>query len=238
MLEKHLRILALERKIAVWQDRGIPPSVNWRDQIAETYLNEADIVLLLVSASFIASSYCWNIEVQAALERHKARTARVIPIILRPTRWQDTPLGQLQVLPTGAIPVTRWIDQDAAFTDVVQGIRKVVEELRRGKVAKTKEQWILEGKNYYQAHEYEEALAAYQNALELDAGDGFVRETLGHIQIQLGRYNEAFATYEELLRRSPSASAYLFKGLVLQRVGRSVEALEAYQKAREYGYSG
>ena len=91
-----------------------------------THLNKADLILLLISASFIASKYCWNREVEIALQRHKDGNVWVLPIILRPVYWQGTPLGQLQALPTGAKPVTRWNDPDDAFEDVVLGIRKVV----------------------------------------------------------------------------------------------------------------
>ena len=46
----------------------------------------------------------------------------MVSVILRPVYWQDTPLGQLQVLPKGGQPVTQWADPDAAFENVVQGM--------------------------------------------------------------------------------------------------------------------
>src|SRR5579859_3891784 len=128
-LEEHLGVLKHSREIVIWQDQEILPGDNWDDQI-KTRLKEADVILLLVSASFFASQYCWEEEVQKAIERHKAGTARVIPIILRPVDWQYSLLGQLQALPTGAKPVTRWNDPDDAFEDMVRGIRKVVEDFR------------------------------------------------------------------------------------------------------------
>ena len=138
-LEEHLSSLKYSGEIVVWQDQEIPAGANWEDQI-NTHLDEADLILLLISASFIASKYCWNKEVQAALLRHGAGTAQVIPIILRPIVWQNTPLGQLQALPVGAKPVTQWSDPDAALENVVQGIRKVVEGIiLRREVAKEEE---------------------------------------------------------------------------------------------------
>lgn len=128
-LEDHLSSLKYSGKIIIWQDQEIPLGANWKDQI-NTHLDEAHLILLLVSASFIASDYCWNKEVQASLERHKAGTARVVPIILKPVHWQNTPLGQLQVLPREAKPVTQWDDQDAALEDVVRGIQDILVELR------------------------------------------------------------------------------------------------------------
>ncbi len=128
-LEDHLSPLLYSGEITIWQDQEIPAGANWEDQI-NAHLSSADLILLLVSASFIASKYCWNKEVQAALQRHKAGMVQVIPIILKPVHWQNTPLGQLQALPTGAKPVTQWNDYDAAFEDVVRGIRDIVEHLR------------------------------------------------------------------------------------------------------------
>src|SRR6266849_8210214 len=91
-LENHLSSLKYSGEITLWQDQEIPAGADWEDQI-HTHLDEADIILLLVSSDFIASKYCWNKEVQAALQRHRVGTVRVIPIILRPVRWQNTPLG-------------------------------------------------------------------------------------------------------------------------------------------------
>jgi hypothetical protein len=124
-LQDHLSPLIRSGRMTIWQDQEIPAGENWEDHI-NTRLNDADVILLLVSASFIASNYCWNKEVREALERHKAGMVQVIPIILKPVHWQDTPLGQLQALPTGTKPVTQWNDLDTAFDDVVRGIRKAL----------------------------------------------------------------------------------------------------------------
>src|SRR2546421_12565556 len=67
-----------------------------------------------------------------AMDRHELGEARVVPGILRPVLWQDAPFGKLQALPRDGKPVTdstSWKDQDTAFLDVADGIRKVVEYL-------------------------------------------------------------------------------------------------------------
>jgi hypothetical protein len=115
--------------ITTWHDRKIGAGTEWENEIS-TYLNMAQIILLLVSPSFLASEYCNGNEVKRALERHENGTARVIPIILRPLYWAGTPFSKLQALPTGAKPITKWHNVDDAFADVVQGIHKAVEELR------------------------------------------------------------------------------------------------------------
>ena len=128
-LEEHLSILKNNGVITGWHDRKIPAGTKWEQQIDE-HLNSADIILLLVSASFLASPYCYSIEMMRALERHAADEARVIPIILRSVDWKGAPFGHLQALPTDARPVTNWPDRERAFTNIAQGIRKVAEELR------------------------------------------------------------------------------------------------------------
>ena len=99
----------------------------------DAHVNSADIILLLVSPDFLASDYCYKVEMETALDRHKQRAAVVIPIILRPVDWSGAPFGHLQALPRDGRPVTSWSNRDEAFTSIAQGIREVVERsIRRG----------------------------------------------------------------------------------------------------------
>ena len=127
-LKTHLRPLQRARLINVWHDRDISPGEEWEQEINE-HLNDAQIILLLVSPDFVDSEYCYSIEMQRAIERHKKGEARVIPIILRWIDWHGTPLGGLQALPTDGKPVKSWSDLDEAFYNVAEGIRKVVKQL-------------------------------------------------------------------------------------------------------------
>jgi hypothetical protein len=63
--------------------------VNFREAGAiDENLATAHIILMLVSASFLASAYCFNIDMKWALERHERGEARVIPVILQPSDWE------------------------------------------------------------------------------------------------------------------------------------------------------
>lgn len=128
-LEKHLSILNRNGVIANWHDRRITAGDEWKDKINEN-LNSADIILLLVSADFLASDYCYDKEMGRAMERYHAGDARVIPVFLKPVDWQGSPFGILQGLPTDARPVTKWSNRDAAFENIAAGIRKVANELQ------------------------------------------------------------------------------------------------------------
>ncbi len=128
-LEKHLSGLRREGLITEWYDRQIVPGTDWVQSI-DTHLMTASIILLLISSDFLASDYCYSIEMRQAMKRHYDGNARVIPIILRPADWQEAPFSRLQVLPTDAKPVTTWNNRDEAFLDIANGIRKAVEDLQ------------------------------------------------------------------------------------------------------------
>jgi len=130
-LVKHLSILKRQGVIEDWHDRKIGAGNEWAGAIDE-HLESAEIILLLVSDDFLASDYCWDIELKRGMARHEARTARVIPVILRNVDWAGAPFGKLQALPKDAKPLKSWTDIDEAFTDVAKGIRAVVNELRGG----------------------------------------------------------------------------------------------------------
>ena len=130
-LAKHLSLLKRESIIKEWHDRCIIPGDEWRNQI-DHYLETAELILLLVSPDFINSDYCYDIEMQRAMERHREGTARVVPIILRPVDWTRAPFASLRPLPTGGTPVTEWTSRDRAFLDIAKGIRRAVEVLHSG----------------------------------------------------------------------------------------------------------
>lgn len=129
-LEVHLALLRREGAIRAWHDRRIGAGRKWEGEIAR-HLESANLVLLLISPDFIASDYCFDIEMTRALERHEAGEARVIPVILRPADWQTARFAKLQALPMDGKPVTTWPDRDSAFVDVVRGIRAALEDLRQ-----------------------------------------------------------------------------------------------------------
>jgi hypothetical protein len=82
-LETHLSLMRRSGQIAGWHDRDIDAGKEWKESIDEN-LDSAQIILLLVSADFLASDYCYDIEMKRAMERHELREACVVPIILRP----------------------------------------------------------------------------------------------------------------------------------------------------------
>jgi formylglycine-generating enzyme required for sulfatase activity len=125
----HLAVLQHNQLIAAWQDRNIDAGSEWADAIHQN-LEQAEIILLLVSSAFLASRYCYSIEMQQALKRHKSGSAKVIPVIIRDSPWTTSPLGQLQAVPRDNRAVATWGDQfarDTAWRLVTEEITKVVQ---------------------------------------------------------------------------------------------------------------
>ncbi len=133
-LETHLSLLKRQSFIEGWHDRKIPVGAKWADVIDEN-LAKADVILLLVSADFIASDYCYEKEMTCALDWHDAGQALVVPIALRPCDWSGARFAKLQGLPRDAKPVTTWSNQDEAWTDVARGLRRAIEDLRKRRSA-------------------------------------------------------------------------------------------------------
>ncbi|QCG92001.1 toll/interleukin-1 receptor domain-containing protein [Azospirillum sp. TSH100] len=113
-----------------WHDQEIKPGNEWESTIISK-LARSELVILLISSDFIASDYCYTNELKRALERHAAKKATVIPVILRHCLWTELPFGKLQALPTDAKPVTSWENQDEALMKVAQGVREAAQAMRR-----------------------------------------------------------------------------------------------------------
>jgi hypothetical protein len=127
-LASFLRPLEREGLVISWFDGNISPGRNIDSEILGQ-LRTADIMLCLVSAAFLASDYIYSREVGIALARHKAGELQIIPVILRPSEWDRSPLRFLRALPKDGRPITRWPDRHEALLDVVRGIRQTVESM-------------------------------------------------------------------------------------------------------------
>ena len=121
-LEVALATLRRQGLIETWHDRMLRAGDEFDPGIRQE-LERADIILLLVSPDFIASSYCYDVEMTRALERHQTGEARVIPVILRACDWHPTPFGKLMAAPRDGKPIRSWPDLDEAFLDVAKKIR-------------------------------------------------------------------------------------------------------------------
>jgi hypothetical protein len=135
-LEKHLAALKHEGMIESWHDRRILAGSEI-DSTIDQQIDQADVILLLVSSSFISSHYCYSVEMQRALQRHAGGECRVIPVIVRPCDWSSTPIGKLLAAPRDGKAVTTWPNYDEAYADIAKQIRAVVKDVDSRKQKQT-----------------------------------------------------------------------------------------------------
>ena len=95
-----------------------------------------------------------------------------------------------------------------------------------------KKQWKKEGDTHYNARRYQEALAAYEQAIRLDPDDVDAYINKGNALDELKRYQEALDAYEQVIRLDPNDfDAYIYKGMALDELKRHQEALAAFDQA-------
>lgn len=137
-LEVHLAMLKRQGLIRAWHDRRIGAGNDIHSNISEE-LENADIILLLISANFLSSDYCYDKEMMRALEKDKEGSAKVIPVILHPCDWTSSPFGSLRATPIDGKPVSMFPNQAEALTQIAKDIRAAVEKMGFSRVDQPQE---------------------------------------------------------------------------------------------------
>ncbi|HEU5374695.1 MAG TPA: tetratricopeptide repeat protein [Ktedonobacteraceae bacterium] len=228
-LEIHLKSLKHQYNLIHWHDHEIYPGEEW-EIIVDRHLRTSHIILLLISPHFLASDYCYKHEMLHALERHQTGMCRVIPIILRPAYWEAAPFNKLQMLPRNTIPISRWQDRDEAFHHITQELNKTIKGFLD--FLNTQPDWKLEGQKYFDNDMYSKALAAFENAINIEPNDISNYERKAAVLVEVKDYNEALNTYNQAIKINPNQALLFYeKGNMLNELQRYDEALEAYQQA-------
>ena len=110
--------------LVVWDDREVEAGAEWHDVIIEQF-KSSHYIVFLVSPDLLDSDYVY-VEMELALELYDQQLVRVIPVIVRPADWTQSPLGVFQALPENGRAVSIWQNKDKAWLDVTEGIRKIV----------------------------------------------------------------------------------------------------------------
>lgn len=125
--ENHLSALKRNGSISTWNCRQLLPGEKWDGKIKKE-LEEADIIIFLVSSDFLATDYIWDIEIKYAIDKENANpdAVKVVPIIIRSCVWEDTPLSAYNTAPKKAQVITLSNNLDEAFTDAVRDLKKIL----------------------------------------------------------------------------------------------------------------
>ncbi len=125
-LVSHLAPLVRAKDIAIWHDGEIRAGERWEARIYRE-LEQADVVVLLISADFLQSEFCYDKELERSLERADAGEAMVIPILVRDCAWKLTPLSQIQFAADDLRSFSKFSSVDEALTEAVLRIKKSLE---------------------------------------------------------------------------------------------------------------
>lgn len=129
-LDTHLSLLKRNKIIDTWSDRCITAGEEWEKEIDKN-LEDADIIIFLISPDFIASDYCYDIELTRAIDKHNNQEAVTIPVIIRHCDWKTAPFGKLQALPESVKPVSSWNDIDEAWLNVISGLKDTIKKISK-----------------------------------------------------------------------------------------------------------
>lgn len=129
-LREHLAALRRSGCIQMWSDHDISVGEKWNQKISEA-LEDADVVLMLISPSFIASDYCFEMEMTRTLELAELGQVIALPILIRACDWESMPFAQLQVMPNDRQPITPIAsrpenERDEAWSSVARAIRNLL----------------------------------------------------------------------------------------------------------------
>ncbi len=124
-LHKHMVMLRREGSLSAWTDNAILPGGNLGGDI-NVALQASAIFIALVSPDYLASNYCYEKEFQQAQALHDAGKLRIVPVILEPCDWLNSPFKEFMALPKDGQPISSWTNQNNALLDVVTGLRRVL----------------------------------------------------------------------------------------------------------------
>ena len=97
-LVEHLSILRHQGLISVFDEGNINAGEDWQQRKTEL-LNNAHLILLLISSDLLASDNLYNEDVVKSLQRHNKGEACVVPILLRDCVWKTSIFANLKSLP-------------------------------------------------------------------------------------------------------------------------------------------
>ena len=96
----------------------------------------------------------------------------------------------------------------------------------------TAENFVNEGDDFYAEGRYQEALVAYDKALEIDSDSHDAWNNRGWALDQLGKYSEALDSHDKALNIDPgSYNAWTGRGVMLERLGQYSKAIASHDKA-------
>jgi hypothetical protein len=207
VLHTHLAQLQRDRLITTWTDRQIEAGGRIDDQISKA-LDRAQLFIALLSPDYIDSGYCYDQELTRALAREANGAMIIVPVIVQPCDWLNTPFAKFKALPRDGKPVAEWANVHTAFLDVAQQLRKLV--AGEAQVVASESQPTMRpaaaSRNYRVKKEFD-------SIQKMD----FVSQTFGQVKDYIHRYLDEVKTLDDVKARPLSNTDTKYECLLVNR---------------------
>ena len=128
-IQKGLRILIENERVEEWWDRKLRGSDNLSGEIG-TALENADVIMMLLSDAYLASESCRK-EMDYAIKENGKRNKIAVPVVIRECGWEEVEeLRNIVALPRDAKPLVRWPSVDSGIADIRKSMKSVFEKAR------------------------------------------------------------------------------------------------------------
>lgn len=124
-LHVHLAHIKREDILKTWTDEEISAGSDLNDSISSN-LGGSQLFIALLSPDYIASNYSYDKEFQKAIEMEQNGQLIIIPLIIEPCDWKNTPFSSYKALPKDGKPIVEWQNINTAFLDVTTNLRKLL----------------------------------------------------------------------------------------------------------------
>lgn len=124
-LKKYLKLYERQNLIQVW-DEGQINAGDLRQNRIEQELHNAEIILLLFTANLVAEDFIWGTPMNQVLEKVRRREVQLIPILVSPCPFSDTPFAAYAAVPERNKPISSYNNKDEAWNLVVEQIKRSI----------------------------------------------------------------------------------------------------------------
>jgi tetratricopeptide (TPR) repeat protein len=234
-LEKYLSGLRHRGHILSQEEQEIPPGSD-REKTLKNYIDSSDLVILLVSADFLASCLYGGQAMSQILKRGEHEELTIISVLVKEIVDQEPSLARYQTLPRNGRPLTRSMHRSQTYAEIAKEICEIVHRLLSHKYKHFGDNWRNQGK-------YKHALDAYEEGVHFAPKDDLrhratLHKDIGEMLLRLGEFEKALEACEEAIKLQPNfGAAYQMKGDVLKAYAPHAQkrllqqAQEAHQTA-------
>lgn len=222
-LHKHLAQLQRDNLLTTWTDNEILAGGNIDAGVPEA-LESSELFLALLSSDYINSNYCYEKEFEMAMNLQKKGGLIIVPIILEPCDWLNTPFKNFKALPKDGKEISSWSNSNTAFLDVIQKLRALIQGNGSETTMKSKQQIPL-SRNYKVQKDFD-------SIQKMD----FLEATFLKLKSDLNKYIEELNSLNNIHAKVIAEEKQTFKAILVNRNRINNESVLTITTDKEKAY--